>query len=119
MISTLAQTTLVFIEEAQAHDVSVAAGPVNLLTDVPCIHATRIDVTINATVAGTVSVVMYSASKALIITTALGAVAAGTTVGYEFGTTPPQTIGQTYDVIYTPTAPAPADTATVWTAARS
>lgn len=120
MISTLAQTTLVFVEEAQAHDVALGGGgDVDLVNDVPCIHATRIDVMINSDEPGDLKIVMYSASKALSVTTTLGAVAAATTTEFVFGGGANEVVGQVYDLVFTPTAPAPADTATVWTAARS
>ena len=120
MISNLEQTTLVFVEEAQAHAIGLGAGDNDVVTDIPSIHATRIDVLVNATVAGDLKIKVYGASKVLSLTTTLGAVAAATTTGFTFGGVANAAVGQVYDLIFTPSvAPGAGETVTLWTAART
>lgn len=122
MISTLTQTTTSFVEELAAHAVPLSAAPLDtvLLGDVVSIHATRIDVLVESTVAGQIWIRTYGAAKAVAVESNIGAVPAGTPTRLVYGVGTNEAVGQTFDLFYRPTGgvPAPGDTATIWAAAR-
>lgn len=91
-----------------------------VLTNVSSLHAKEITVMLVCT-AGvqSVSLVLYGRAKKIAVTTPIsGPIPANTPTVLRYGLGTNQGIGQVYDVIVT-NADAGANTATVWTAARS
>ena len=85
------------VEEAQvlAQTLTVAAGDTEATADIACGHAKRIDVALEATTNDIeVTVLMYGASKNIVIETVLGVVVAGSGTAWVYGAT--EYMGQSY-----------------------
>ena len=122
-IGLTAQTVIPYVEEAQVQVLAVPGALTTLISNVPCIHAQRIDVVVqdNAGVALTaLNLVFLGASGQVTWTVALAPLPGAGLVGtYTYtptaGAAGTEAIGDSYSITANSGG---ATTATCWTAAR-
>jgi hypothetical protein len=109
-------------KEAVVHSKAfTAAGSTPMISFVPCIGASRIDIFIESTEDCTLTITMSAAAGEIEVTTSLGSITASTATAYTFGSftaaaATTGALGQVYSVAVT--GAGDSGTATIWTCAR-
>lgn len=117
--------TVSFAEENQklSTTLTVAEGASVAISTLPTIHATRIDVILEAATNSVgVTLRVYAGSKTIQSDVTLGTVAAGATTKFVYGAAAGEAVGQVADIIVQNTDGAGSGAAavySVWVAARS
>lgn len=110
-------------EDQDLFRITAAGANVTAISTLPTIHASRIDVVVEAeNNTAVVQLLIYAGSKALLITETLGTVGVGDTAGFVYGTGANEVVGQVADVVITNSDGAgtgAALTTSVWIGAKS